>query len=144
MPQSYWLVKSEPAKYPWSQLVKDRSTHWDGVRNYEARNNLAAMKKGDLVLYYHSNEGKEVVGVARVRKESYPDPTSDDERWVVVDVEPVVPLKRPVTLAEIKADADLGDIALVRRGRISVVPLTSKEFRHILKLGKTSLPRGGR
>ena len=144
MAQSYWLVKSEPAKYAWDQLVKDRATHWDGVRNYEARNNLAAMKKGDLVLYYHSNEGKEVVGVARVKKASYPDPTSDDPRWVAVDVEPVVPVKRPVTLAEIKADPDLVDMALVRRGRISVVPVTPAEFRRVLKLGRTSLPRGGK
>jgi len=121
--------------------VKDGSTYWDGVRNYEARNNLAAMKKGDLALYYHSNEGKEVVGVARVTKESYPDPTTKDDRWVVVDVEPVVPFKRPVTLAEVKADPDLTEIALVRRGRLSVVPITTPEFRHILKLGKTAIPR---
>ena len=97
MARSYWLVKSEPFKYSWDALVKDGSTYWDGVRNHEARNNLAGMKKGDLVLYYHSNEGKEVVGVARVMRESYPDPTSDDPRWVVVDIEPVVPIKEPVT-----------------------------------------------
>jgi predicted RNA-binding protein with PUA-like domain len=141
MARSYWLMKSEPFKYSWDQLVKDGSTYWDGVRNYEARNNLAAMKKGDLVLYYHSNEGKEVVGVARVTKESYPDPTTKDDRWVVVDVEPVVPLKRPVTLAEVKADPELTEIALVRRGRISVIPITTPEFRYIMKLGKTSIPR---
>jgi predicted RNA-binding protein with PUA-like domain len=142
MARAHWLIKSEPFKYPWDQLVEDGSTHWDGVRNYEARNNLAAMKKGDLALYYHSNEGKAVVGVARVIAESYPDPTTDDERWVVVDVEPVVALARPVTLAEIKADPALADIALVRRGRLSVVPIERREFERILALGETKLPRG--
>ena len=99
MPRRYWLVKSEPYKYSWERLVKDRRTFWDGVRNYEARNNLQAMQKGDLLLYYHSNEGKEVVGVAQVSGEAYPDPTTKDERWVVVDVEPVAPLERPVGVA---------------------------------------------
>ena len=141
MARSYWLMKSEPFKYSWDALVKDGSTYWDGVRNSEARNNLAAMKQGDLVLYYHSNEGKEVVGVARVIRESYPDPTSDDPRWVVVDIEPVVPVNEPVTLKQIKADPALDEIALVRRSRLSVIPLGSKEFRYILKLGKTKLPR---
>ena len=141
MARSYWLVKSEPFKYSWDALVKDGSTYWDGVRNHEARNNLAAMKKGDLVLYYHSNEGKEVVGVARVMRESYPDPTSDDPRWVVVDIEPVVPVNEPVSLKQIKADPALDQIALVRRSRLSVIPLASQEFRYILKLGKTKLPR---
>jgi predicted RNA-binding protein with PUA-like domain len=89
MARAYWLMKSEPFKYPWEQLVRDGSTYWDGVRNYEARNNLAAMKKGDLALFYHSNEGKEVVGVAEIVKESYPDPTTDDERWVVVEISDV-------------------------------------------------------
>ena len=92
MAKSYWLVKSEPFKYSWDQFVKDGGTYWDGVRNAQARNNLAAMKKGDQVLYYHSNEGKEVVGVAKVTKTAYPDPTTDDERWVVVDLAPVKPL----------------------------------------------------
>ncbi len=141
MARSYWLVKSEPFKYAWDQLVADGSTYWDGVRNYEARNNLAAMKPGELVLYYHSNEGKEVVGVARVTRASYPDPTTDDDRWLVVDIEPVVPLERAVTLKEIKADKDLAEIALVRRGRISVIPVSRNEFQHILKLGKTRIPR---
>ncbi|MFP6627699.1 MAG: EVE domain-containing protein [Myxococcota bacterium] len=141
MARGYWLMKSEPFKYSWDHLVKDGSTYWDGVRNYEARNNLAAMKKGDLALYYHSNEGKQVVGVVRVTGEAYPDPTTKDDRWVVVDVEPVVPFKRPVSLAEIKADSGLAEIALVRRGRLSVVPLTSAEFRHVMKLGKTTIPR---
>ena len=141
MARSYWLVKSEPFKYAWDELVEDGSTYWDGVRNYEARNHLASMKKGDLALYYHSNEGKEVVGVARITRTAYQDPTTKDERWVVVDLEPVVPLKRPVTLAEIKADASLAEIQLVRRGRLSVVPVTKPEFQRILKLGKTSIPR---
>ena len=141
MARSYWLVKSEPFKYAWDELVEDGSTYWDGVRNYEARNHLASMKKGDLALYYHSNEGKEVVGVARITRTAYQDPTTQDERWVVVDLEPVVPLKRPVTLAEIKADASLAEIQLVRRGRLSVVPVTKPEFQRILKLGKTSIPR---
>jgi len=142
MARRYWLIKSEPFKYSWDQLVEDGSTYWDGVRNYEARNNLAAMKKGDLALYYHSNEGKQVVGVARVIAESYPDPTTDDDQWVVVDVEPVVALERFVTLAEIKADPVLADINLVRRGRLSVVPIERVEFQHILGLGETRLPRG--
>jgi len=141
MARSYWLMKSEPFKYSWDQLVEDGSTYWDGVRNYEARNNLASMKNGDLVFYYHSNEGKEIVGVARVTGEARQDPTTQDDRWVVVDIEPVVPFKRPVTLAEIKADPKLADMALVRRGRISVVPVTTEEFRYVLKAGKTAIPR---
>ncbi len=141
MARGYWLVKSEPFKYAWQQLVKDGWTYWDGVRNYSARNNLAAMHKGDLVLYYHSNEGKEVVGVARVRKESYPDPTTDDERWVVVDLEPVRALAEPVSLATIKADARLRDIPLVRQSRLSVMPIPKPAFDRILALGKTKLPR---
>lgn len=142
MARSHWLIKSEPFKYSWDQFVSDGSTYWDGVRNYEARNNLQAMKIGDLALYYHSNEGKEVVGVARVIGESYPDPTTEDERWVVVDFEPVVPMKRAISLAEIKADPDLAEISLVRRGRLSVVPVEKTEFDHILKLGGTRVPRG--
>jgi predicted RNA-binding protein with PUA-like domain len=141
MARSYWLMKSEPFKYAWSELVSDGWTYWDGVRNYEARNNLAAMKVGDLSLYYHSNEGKEVVGVARVIKQAYQDPTTDDDRWVVVDVEPVVPFERPVTLAEIKGEPRLANIKLIRRGRLSVVGIESDEFEYILKLGKTKLPR---
>ena len=140
MAQAYWLMKSEPFKYPWDQLVRDGSTYWDGVRNYEARNNLAAMKRGDLALYYHSNEGKEVVGVVEIVKEAYPDPTTDDERWVVVEIEPRVAFREPVSLGTIKADPKLSEIQLVRRGRLSVVPLTPVEFRHILELGKTVLP----
>ncbi len=141
MARSHWLMKSEPSRYSWDELVSDRSTYWDGVRNHEARNNLRAMREGDLVLFYHSNVGKEVVGVARVRRRAYPDPTTTDERWVVVDVEPVMALKRPVSLAEIKADESLAEIALVRRSRLSVVPVTQAEFQGILKLGRTRLPR---
>ena len=123
------------------ELVKDGSTYWDGVRNYSARNNLRAMRKGDLVLYYHSNEGKEVVGIARVTRESYPDPTTDDERWLVVDVEPVKALAEPVSLATIKGDPKLSEMALVRQSRLSVMPVTKPEFDRVLKLGKTKAPR---
>ncbi len=141
MARSYWLVKSEPFKYSWDQLVRDGSTYWDGVRNSEARNNLSAMKVGDLALFYHSNEGKEVIGVARIARESYPDPTTKDDRWVVVDLEPVVPFERAVPLSEIKADPKLRGIALVRRSRLSVLPLEKSAFDRILRLGKTRLPR---
>ena len=136
MAKSFWLVKSEPNKYSWDQFVKDGSTYWDGVRNAQARNNLKAMKQGDGVLYYHSNEGKEVVGVARVTKTAYPDPTTDDERWVVVDLEPVKPLKRAVGLAEIKADAKLAKIPLVTQSRLSVMPIDKDAFDSIVALGK--------
>lgn len=134
----YWLVKSEPFKYSWQQFLKDKRTFWDGVRNYQARNNMQAMKKDDLVLFYHSNEGKEVVGLAKVVKESYQDPTTDDTRWVVVDIAPVETLKQPVTLETIKADDQLQDIALVRQGRLSVIPLKKEEFDRILSLSATS------
>ena len=144
MARRYWLVKSEPLKYAWDDLVRDGRTVWDGVRNALARNNLCAMKKGDLALYYHSSEGKEVVGVARVRRESYPDPTTDDERWVVVDLEPVQSFKEPVSLAVIKTDSELRDIPLVRQSRLSVMQLERAVFQRILRLGKTRLPRAGR
>ncbi|TYR38208.1 EVE domain-containing protein [Sphingobacterium phlebotomi] len=132
---NYFLVKSEPFKYSWEQFNKDGETFWDGVRNYQARNNLKAMKKGDLVLFYHSNEGKEVVGIAKVIKEFYQDPTTDDERWVVVDLAPVETFKTPVTLEMVKADPLLQDIALVRQGRLSVMPLKAAEFDRIVELG---------
>ena len=135
MAAGYWLLKSEPGAFSWDDLVRLGRDHWDGVRNYQARNNLAAMKKGDKALFYHSVNEKQVVGVAKVVRESYPDPTTDDERWVVVDVAPVHPLKRPVTLAEIKADPELAHISLVRQSRLSVVPLTKAEFDRILGLG---------
>lgn len=135
MARGYWLVKSEPFKYSWDDFVKDGSTYWDGVRNAQARNNLHAMRKGDRVLYYHSNEGKEVVGIARVTKAAYPDPTTDDERWVVVDLAPVKALARPVPLAEIKADAKLANIPLVTQSRLSVMPLPKAAFDRIVSLG---------
>lgn len=135
MPRSYWLVKQEPTKYPWSQLVKDKKTYWDGVRNYQARNNLKAMKKGDQVLYYHSVVGTEVVGVCEVVRESYQDPTTDDDRWVVVDLAAKKALKRPVTLAEIKEDKALAEMALIKQSRLSVMPVAKAEFDRILKLG---------
>lgn len=134
----YFLVKSEPFKYSWQQFLADKRTFWDGVRNYQARNNLQAMKEGDLVLFYHSNEGKEVVGVAKVVKTSYQDPTTDDVRWVAVDLMPVQELEQPVTLEQIKQDPLLQDIALVRQGRLSVMPLKQGEFDRILEMGTKS------
>ncbi|MCQ6958133.1 EVE domain-containing protein [Mucilaginibacter aquariorum] len=130
----YWLVKSEPVKYSWEKFNKEGRTFWDGVRNYQARNNLKLMKEGDLVMWYHSNDGKEVVGIARVVKEFYQDPTTDDANWVVVDLEPVEPLKKPVTLEQIKADERLKDIGLVRQGRLSVMGMKREEFDRILEL----------
>ncbi len=132
---NYFLVKSEPFKYSWQRFLEDKQTFWDGVRNYQARNNLQAMKKGDLVLFYHSNEGKEVVGIAKVVKESYQDPTTADPRWVVVDLAPVETLKRPVTLEAIKQDPLLQNMGLVRQGRLSVMPLSREEFDRIVQLG---------
>ena len=139
MARSHWLVKSEPNKYSWDQLVEDGSTYWDGVRNAQARNNLRAMQKGDLMLYYHSNEGKEVVGVAKVTREAYPDPTTPDERWVVVDVVPVKPLRQPVTLQIIKQDPKLDGVTLVKQSRLSVMPISKPHFTRILTLGGTKL-----
>ena len=139
MPRSYWLAKSEPGAYAWEQLVADGSTHWDGVRNYQARNNLSSMRKGDLVLFYHSVKGCEIVGVMRVTAEAYPDPTTDDDRWVVVDVEPVKPFKKPVSLAQIKADPALREMALVRQSRLSVMPVDKQHFDRLLLLGETKL-----
>ncbi|WGQ08741.1 EVE domain-containing protein [Pedobacter gandavensis] len=132
---NHWLVKSEPFKYSWDQFNKDGRTFWDGVRNYQARNNLKAMKEGDLVLFYHSNEGKNVVGIAKVVKEFYQDPTTDDVKWVVVDLAPVEALKTPVSLEQIKAEESLQDISLVRQGRLSVMPLKAEEFDKILEMG---------
>lgn len=132
---NHFLVKSEPFKYSWDQFVADKETFWDGVRNYQARNNLIAMKKGDLVLFYHSNEGKEVVGVARVVKEAYQDPTTSDDRWVVVDLAPVEKLANPVKLETIKSDELLKNTSLVKQSRLSVMPLKPEEFDRILALG---------
>ena len=136
---NYWLVKSEPVKYPWSQLVKDKKTFWDGVRNYQARNNLRTMKKGDLVLFYHSNEGMEIVGIAKVAKEHYQDPTTDDKNWVVVDLAPHKALKKPVTLVQIKADKTLQNIGLIKQSRLSVMPINTDDFNYILHLGETKI-----
>jgi len=133
----YWLVKSEPFKYSWDQFVRDGKTFWDGVRNYQARNNLQAMKKGDKVLFYHSNEGLEVVGLAEVIREAYQDPTTEDSRWVVVDLKPLKPFKKPVTLAEMKVDKALENLSLIRQGRLSVCDLSPGEFNRILQMGQT-------
>ena len=133
---AHWLIKSEPVKYSWDQFVKDKQTHWDGVRNYGARNNLRAMKKGDEVFYYHSNEGLEIVGIAKVVKESYQDPTTEDPNWVVVDFKPVKKLKKPVTLATIKADKRLANIQLVKLSRLSVSAVTDEEWLMILELSE--------
>ena len=132
----YWLVKSEPHKYSWDDLQKDGWTYWDGVRNYQARNNLRAMQVGDLVLYYHSNEGLAVVGVARVTKEAYQDPTTADDRWSVVDIEPVETLTVPITLSEMKQDKKLQDMVLIKQSRLSVMPVMKKEFDRIIKKGR--------
>jgi len=135
----HWLVKQEPEKYPWTQFVKDKGTYWDGVRNYQARNNLRAMKKGDLVMYYHSVSEKAVVGVAKVTREAYLDPTAKEGDWSVVDLKPVKAMAEPVTLERIKVDAKLAGIALIKQSRLSVMPLRAREFRRVLQLGKTKL-----
>ena len=138
-PMQHWLVKQEPEKYPWTQFVKDKGTYWDGVRNYQARNNLRAMKKGDLVMYYHSVSEKAVVGMAMVTREAYPDPTAKEGDWSVVDLKPVKAMAEPVTLERVKADAKLTEIALIKQSRLSVMPLRAREFRRVLQLGKTKL-----
>lgn len=132
---NYWLVKSEPDVYSFDQLVSDGRTRWDGVRNYQARNNLRAMQIGDLCLYYHSNIGLAVVGIARVAQAHYPDPTAEAGDWSAVDLEPVKPFVRPVPLAEIKAHPALQQLLLVRNGRISVMPVTTDEYSILLELG---------
>jgi predicted RNA-binding protein with PUA-like domain len=131
---AYWLVKSEPFKYSWDQFVKDGITYWDGVRNYAARNNLKAMKKGDLLFFYHSNEGLEIVGIAKVVKEAYQDPTTDDEAWVVVDLKAVKRLKEPVSLRKIKEKELLQQMDLLRLTRLSVQTVKEEEWRIILSL----------
>lgn len=137
---AYWLIKSEPFKYSWQQLLEDKKTFWDGVRNYAARNFLREMKKGDLAFFYHSNEGKEIVGIAKIVREAYPDPTTDDDNWVVVDVAAVKPLKRPVSLAEIKGEQSLQQMALVRLTRLSVQPVTEAEWDYIIELAEHPAP----
>jgi predicted RNA-binding protein with PUA-like domain len=134
MAKQYWLVKSEPESYSWSDLVKDGKTSWTGVRNFQARNNLRAMKKGDLVAFYHSVTDKQIVGIAKVIGEAYPDKTADEGDWSTVDLAPEKPLKRPISLAEVKADAVLKKMALVRLSRISVVPVDEREWLRIAQL----------
>jgi predicted RNA-binding protein with PUA-like domain len=131
---NYWLIKSEPFKYPFDQFMVDKKTFWDGVRNYQARNNLRAMKKGDLLLFYHSNEGLEIVGIAKIVKEAYQDPTTEDTNWVVVDIAPVKKLKKAVTLAMVKADKRLENMALVKSMRLSVQPVREEEFNIVMEL----------
>ncbi len=138
---NYWLVKQEPSKYSWEQFVADGETYWDGVRNYQARNNLKEMKKKDLVFFYHSVVGKEIMGVAEVTRDAYPDPTTDDERWVVVDLRPLAPLKKTVTLDDVKSHPDLQSISLVKQARLSVMPLKKSEFQIILRLSGTKIPQ---
>lgn len=136
---NYWLVKSEPDVYGFQHLMADGRTRWDGVRNYQARNNLRAMRAGDLCLFYHSNIGLEVAGIAKIAKEHYPDPTATKGDWSAVELEPVKALVRPVSLAEIKKHPDLQQLLLVRNGRLSVMPVTFDEFFTILNLGETKL-----
>jgi predicted RNA-binding protein with PUA-like domain len=134
---AYWLVKSEPDSWSWDEQVKAgaKGTPWTGVRNHTAKANLIKMKKGDRAFFYHSNEGKEIVGIVEVVKEHYPDPTDKTETFVVVDVKAVAPLKTPVTLAQAKADKKLADMALIKFSRLSVQPVTADEWKHISKLG---------
>ncbi|WP_207493318.1 EVE domain-containing protein [Aridibaculum aurantiacum] len=131
---NYWLIKSEPFKYSWDQFVKDKQTFWDGVRNYAARNNLRAMKKGDEAFWYHSNEGLEIVGIAKVVKEAYQDPTTDDPNWVAVDFKPLKKLKKPVSLATIKQDKRLQDMQIIKLSRLSVSAVTEDEWNVIMDL----------
>jgi predicted RNA-binding protein with PUA-like domain len=131
---NYWLIKSEPFKYSWSTFLKDQITFWDGVRNYQARNNLREMRVGELCLFYHSNEDKQVVGIAEIVKEFYQDPTTEDKNWVVVDVKPVNTLIKPVTLNQIKTDPRLNNIGMIKQPRLSVIKITQLEFNTILEL----------
>ena len=139
MAKNFWLVKSEPESYSWTQLVKDGETAWTGVRNFAARNHLRAMSRGDLVFFYHSGEGKVVVGVARCVKPAYADPTADEEGWSCVGLAPVKPLARPVSLQTIKADKALKEMVLVKRPRLSVSPLDEKQFNRVLDLAATKI-----
>jgi predicted RNA-binding protein with PUA-like domain len=137
MPKNYWLVKQEPESYSWADFVKEGNAAWTGIRNFQARNNLRAMKGGDPVLFYHSGASKEVVGIARVGKEAYPDPTAMEGDWSGVDLVPVKALKKAVTLGTIKADKALKEILLIRNSRLSAMPLTEAQFNRILALGET-------
>ena len=136
---AYWLVKSEPFKYSWEQFEKDKITHWDGVRNYAARNNLRAMKKDDLVFYYHSVTGKEIVGIAKVEREHYPDPTAKKGDWSAVELVPFKTMKKPVPLKKAKTDKILKGMPMVRQGRLSVSAVTPLQFQRILDLGETTV-----
>ena len=136
---NYWLIKSEPFKYSWEQFSKDKKTIWDGVRNYGARNNLRDMKKNDLALFYHSNEGVEIVGIAKVSKEFFQDPTTDDKNWVAVEFSPFKKLKNPVSLAQIKQEPSLEKMELVRLMRLSVSKVTAFEFDKIMLMANTTL-----
>ena len=135
---NYWLVKSEPGAYSWSQLLKDGEAQWTGVRNFAARNHLRAMKSGDVVFFYHSGEDKSVVGLARVVRESYPDPTAGEGDWAAVDLVPVKPLAKPVLLSQIKADKILKEMVLAKQSRLSVTPVTREEFKRLLELSGTA------
>jgi len=133
---NYWLVKSEPFKYSWDDFVKEGKSVWDGVRNYQARNNMMAMKKGDLAFFYHSNIGKEVVGVVEVAREAYPDPSAEEgSSWVCVDMRAVAPMPKPVGLAAIKAEPALADVALIRQSRLSVMPIAPEHWEVIARMG---------
>ncbi len=136
---NYWLVKSEPEAYAWAQLVKDGATAWTGVRNFAARLHLRAMKSGDAVFFYHSGEQKSAVGLARVKKECYPDPTAREGDWSCVDLAPVKPLVKPVTLAQIKADKILKEMVLAKQSRLSVSPVTKAQFDRLLQLAETKI-----
>lgn len=135
---NYWLIKSEPDVYSWDQFVSEGQTMWNGVRNYAARNNLRAMKKGDLALWYHSNKGMEIVAIAKVAREAYPDPTTEDPAWLVVDFKPHKKLKKPVALAQIKADKRLADMDLVRLGRLSVQAVKEAEWKIVMAMAETT------
>ena len=136
---NYWLVKSEPEAYSWSDLLKDRRTDWTGVRNFTARNNLRAMKKGDLVFFYHSVTDKQIVGIARVSKEAFSDPTAKEGDWSAVEIASVKPLNEPVSLSAMKADKALKDLPLLRQSRLSVSPVSRAQFERLLSLSSTSL-----
>jgi predicted RNA-binding protein with PUA-like domain len=134
---AHWLLKSEPFKYSWDMMVQDGRTHWDGVRNHQAAINLKAMKVGDSAFFYHSNEGKEIVGIVKIVREAYPDPGDPAGRFVMVDVAPVKPVKRFVTLAEMKAEPALAELALIRQSRLSVVPVSDSHWAQILAMAET-------
>ena len=139
MSKQHWIVKQEPATYSWTTFAKEKRAAWTGVRNFQARNNLRAMKKGDFVFYYHSGEEKQIVGIARVATEPYPDPTAEEGDWVCVDLEAVKPLREPVALATMKTDAAFANMLLVQNSRLSVSPMTPEQFQRVLELGKTKV-----